>query len=427
MPQPLPQLLLLAFLIGLNAVFAGSEMALVTLRDSQLARLERQSRTGRTLARLARDPNRFLSTTQVGITLAGFLASAIAAVTLADPLVGPLGFLGGAAKPVAIVLVTIALTFVTLVLGELAPKRLAMQGAERWGLVAAGPLAMGARLAAPVVWVLGRSTDGVVRLLGGDPRRHREEISREELRDLALSQSSFSPGQRRIISGAFEIGDRTLGEVMIPRSRVLTVPAAMDATEALATLVGSGHSRAPVVSAGLDDAAGVVHLRDLIDRPGRTAGDVAGELLALPESLLVVGALRTMQAKHQQLAVVVNEHGGAEGIVTVEDLIEELVGEIYDEIDRNVLEVVREPGGSFLIPGSFPMHDLVDLGIELPEGEYTTVAGLVLDRLGHIPRRPGDLVAFDRWTVEVVEVGGRAVTRVRVSPRDGNAAPNRAT
>jgi len=422
-PQPLPQLLLLVVLIGINAVFAGSEIALVTLRDSQLDRLERQSRTGRSLARLARDPNRFLSTTQVGITLAGFMASAIAAVTLADPLVGPLGFLGAAAKPVAVMLVTLVLTFVTLVLGELAPKRLAMQRAERWGLVAARPLAMGARLAAPVVWVLGHATDGVVRLFGGDPHRHREEITRDELRDLALSQSSFSPGQRRIISGAFEIGDRTLGEVMVPRNRVVTVAATADVTEALATLVGAGHSRAPVVSAGLDDASGVVHLRDLAGRSGRTAGEVAAELLILPESLLVVRALRTMQAQHQQLAVVVNEYGGAEGIVTVEDLVEELVGEIYDEIDRNVLEVVRESGGSFLMPGSFPMHDLVDLGVELPEGEYTTVAGLVLDRLGHIPRRPGDVVAFDGWTVEVVEVGPRAVSRVRIAPRRGDPEP----
>ncbi len=417
MPQPLPQLLLLAFLIGLNAVFAGSEIALIALRDSQLTRLEEQSRAGRTLARLARDPNRFLSTVQVGITLAGFLASAIAAVTLAEPLVGPLGFLGRAAKPVAIVLVTIALAFVTLVLGELAPKRLAMQRAERWGLVAARPLSLAARATAPVVWVLGRSTNFVVRLFGGDPLRHREEVTQQELRDLALSQSSFSPGQRRIISGAFEIGDRTLSQVLVPRSRVVTIPATMAAPDALATLVDSGHSRAPVVGTGLDDAAGVVHLRDLIDQSGHTVGEVAGELLALPESLLVVGALRTMQAKRQQLAVVVNEHGGAEGIVTVEDLVEELVGEIYDEIDLNVLEVVREPGGAFLMPGSFPMHDLVDLGIELPEGEYTTVAGLVLDRLGHIPRRPGDVVAFDRWAIEIVDVGTRAITRVRIVPR----------
>jgi putative hemolysin len=168
------QLALVAVLILLNAGFAGSELALISLREGQLQRLEQQHEAGRILARLARDPNRFLSTIQVGITLAGFLASATAAVSLAQPLVEPLAFMGAAAE--AMVLVTLALTFVTLVFGELAPKRVAMQRAERWGLMAARPLAAVARLARPVIWLLGASTDLVVRLVGGDPSRRREEV-----------------------------------------------------------------------------------------------------------------------------------------------------------------------------------------------------------------------------------------------------------
>jgi putative hemolysin len=170
------QLALVAVLILLNAGFAGSELALISLREGQLQRLEQQHEAGRILARLARDPNRFLSTIQVGITLAGFLASATAAVSLAQPLVEPLAFMGAAAEAMAIVLVTLALTFVTLVFGELAPKRVAMQRAERWGLMAARPLAAVARLARPVIWLLGASTDLVVRLVGGDPSRRREEV-----------------------------------------------------------------------------------------------------------------------------------------------------------------------------------------------------------------------------------------------------------
>ncbi|TDB94660.1 DUF21 domain-containing protein, partial [Micromonospora fluostatini] len=169
------QVTLVFVLVLVNAVFAGSEMALVSLRESQLQRLERRSRAGRVLARLARDPNRFLATIQIGITLAGFLASAAAAVSLAAPLVGPLGFLGSAAEPAAIVLVTILLTFVTLVFGELAPKRIAMQRAEGWALLVARPLDALSAVSRPVVWLLGKASDAVVRLTGGDPRARREE------------------------------------------------------------------------------------------------------------------------------------------------------------------------------------------------------------------------------------------------------------
>ncbi|HEY3427923.1 MAG TPA: DUF21 domain-containing protein, partial [Acidimicrobiia bacterium] len=209
----LPQLGVLAFLIILNAVFAGAEIALISLREGQLQRLERRSRTGRILARLARDPNRFLATIQVGITLAGFLASAFAAVTLAEPLVPSLEFLGAAAEPVAILAVTALLTFVTLVFGELAPKRVAMQRAERWGLLMARPLDVLSRGVRPVIWLLDHATNLVVRLMGADPGIHRDQVTEEELRDLVVTQTAFSEGQRRIISGAFEIGDRILRQV----------------------------------------------------------------------------------------------------------------------------------------------------------------------------------------------------------------------
>src|SRR5689334_23337924 len=192
------QIVLVVILVLLNAAFAGSEMALISLRDSQLQRLEQRSRAGRTLARLARDPNRFLATIQIGITLAGFLASAAAAVSLAQPLIGPLGFLGGAAEAAAIVVVTIVLTFFTLVVGELAPKRIAMQRAEGWALLVARPLDVLAAVSRPVVWLLGRSTDLVVRLAGGDPNAARDEVSAEEIRDMVAARQDFSAEQRTI-------------------------------------------------------------------------------------------------------------------------------------------------------------------------------------------------------------------------------------
>jgi putative hemolysin len=412
-----PQLGLVVVLVLLNAAFAGSELALVSLREGQLRRLEQRSSTGAVLARLAREPNRFFATIQVGITLAGFLASASAAVSLSEPLEEHLGFLGGAGRLASIVLVTLVLSYFTLVFGELAPKRIAMQRAERWGLVVARPLSALSTLARPVVWLLSRSTDVAVRLLGGDPHRGREDVTEEELRELVAAHRSFSPQQRRIIDGAFEISQRRLQEVLRPRPDVFVVDAAASCSEARAALSASGHSRAPVVTTGsLDDVIGIVHLRELLSTdPDCTAGAQATPATIFPESLGALDALRQMQVSRVQMAVVVNEHGGAEGIITVEDLVEELVGEIYDETDRDVLMVRREPDGSIVLPGRFPAHDLPDVGVEVPEGQYATVAGFLLWQLQRIPDQPGDVVEVGPWRMTITGVDDRAITEVRIS------------
>lgn len=413
------QVVLVVVLVLLNAAFSGSEMALISLRESQLQRLERQTRTGRTLAKLARDPNRFLATIQIGITLAGFLASAAAAVSLAQPLIEPLSFLGTAAEPAAIFVITIILTFFTLVVGELAPKRVAMQRAEGWALLVARPLDVLATLSRPVIWFLGKATDLVVRMAGGDPNAGREEVSTEEIRDMVAQQQEFTPEQRTIISGAFEIADRTLREILVPRRDVLILPAVMRSPQALQLLVEGGHSRAPVTGPlGLDDVLGVVHLRDLIGADGHVIDHMFTPVF-LPETLKITDAMRQLRTQRQQLAMVVDERGAIDGIITMEDLVEEVVGEIYDETDRDVQSVVREDDGAMLLPGTFPIHDLPDIGVEIEEvdeGDYTTVAGLVLARLGHIPTAPGETVSIDGHTAEVVEVTGRAITRLRLRP-----------
>jgi putative hemolysin len=409
------QLALVAFLIVLNAAFAGSEIALISLREGQLARLESRSASGRALAALARQPNRFLSTIQIGITLAGFLASATAAVALAEPLVEPLGFLGRAARPAAIFTITLALTFVTLVFGELAPKRLAMQRAQTWGLVAARPLTALATAAAPAIWLLSHATDLTVRLFGGDPKLDRQAVTDEEIRDLIAAQSSYTPEQRRIIDGALEVADRTLRQILVPRSRVVALRADLGVTEALERLRMAGHSRAPVFDQDLDDADRTVSVLGLVGRAGRV-GDHARPVVALPESLDAVAALREMQTRREQLALIVSEHGGVEGIVTIEDIVEELVGEIYDEHDRDVQAVVHQADGTLIVAGSFPVHDLVDLGIyTVTDEEVTTVGGLIVDRLGRLPT-VGDEVEVGGVTFRVLATRRRTVDRVHVRP-----------
>jgi putative hemolysin len=407
------ELVLVLVLVLLNAAFAGSEVALISLREGQLKRMEHESGQGRLVARLARDPNQFLSTIQIGITLAGFLASAAAAVSLAQPLVGPLGFLGEAAEPVAVVLVTVVLTFITLVVGELAPKRIALQRPEPWARRTARPLAAITLATRPAVWLLSRTTDLLVRLAGGDPAVQRQEITEEEVRDMVATQGRLRPEQRTILEGAFEVAERRLRDVLVPRRDVIAFAADRPAAQALRTLVATTHSRAPVYRRDLDDVVGVVHLRDLIEASG-TVGEHVRPALALPESLTVLDGLRRLQAERQQLAVVVNEYGGVEGIITIEDLLEELVGEIYDEFDPDVAAVQHQPDGAMLLPGSFPVHDLPDLGVDLPEGPYTTVAGLVLAQLGHLPT-PGETVEVAGWRLEVLGVQRRAITRLRLS------------
>jgi putative hemolysin len=416
MSDVLPQLVLVLVLVVVNATFAGTEMALVSLREGQLQRLRSASSTGAVLARLARQPNQFLATIQIGITLAGFLASAAAAVSLAEPLEGPLSFLGRAAGPTSIIVVTLLLSYVTLVFGELAPKRVAMQKAERWGMVMARPLDFLIRITRPVVWLLSLSTDIAVRLLGGDPDQQREEVTEEELRDMVAAQVTFTPQQRVIIEGAFEIAERTLEQVLVPRSQVFVLDPTLTCDRALELLNESGHTRAPIAPGrNLDDVIGVVHLRQLLGGGERPIAPLALDAPIFPEAARVLTAMRELQLRRAQMAVVVNEHGGVAGIVTMEDLVEELVGEIYDETDPDLTTVRREPDGTIVLPGTFPIHDLDDIDVELPTGDYATVAGLLLERLGRIPV-VGVRVDIDGWGIEIRATERHSITEVALTP-----------
>jgi putative hemolysin len=410
------QIALIAGLLGVNAVLAGSEVALISLREAQVARLEQRGARGRAVAQLARDPNRFLATIQIGITLSGFLASATAAVALAEPLVPLLAPLGGAARPVAIVLVTAVLTFVTLVLGELAPKRIAMQRAEGWVMATGGLLLAIARVSGPFVRLLGVATDVVVRLAGADPDRGRDALTQEEVRDLIATGGLYGPEQRRIITGALEAADRVLREVLRPRTVVVALPGELPAAEGLRRLVASGHSRAPVYTSTIDDAERLVGVMDLVEQDG-TVADHARPVLALPESIGVIEALRRLQSERLSLALVVDEYGGVSGIVTVEDLVEELVGEIHDEYDRDVRDAVVHPDGSVSVVGTFPVHDLEDLGvglgIDVEDSDAVTVAGIVNEQLGRLPR-PGDRVPIGPHMLTIDAVQRRAASRITI-------------
>ncbi len=412
-------------LVALNFALAGSEAALVALRPSRIRILAEESKRGARLARLASQPSRWLASVQIGITLAGFLASATAAVSLAVPLRPLFAWAGDAAEALAVISVTLLLTLFTLVFGELTPKRLALARPEKWALRAATPLLFVSAVFRPLVSFLGFATDSVVRLFGVDPdSRAGERLDADELREL-VRDSLLRPEQAAILRSALELDDRTVRQVLVPRGSVLMLDGTDSAADSARELLAAGHSRAPVRGRDADDILGVVHVRDLVRASDSLpTSALTRPIPVLPESIGVLDALRQVQQGKAQLALVVDEHGGTEGIVTVEDLLEEIVGEIADEFDRDValgVTATRQGEGAPVLPGSFPVHDLVDIGFEVPEGPYATVAGVVLDGLGRIPD-VGDRVVGGDVDFAVRERSGHRITSVQLHRTGGGGS-----
>jgi putative hemolysin len=423
--------MVIAFVL-IGGAFSGAEIALVSLRESQVRALADTGRRGQALNKLLSEPNRFLAAVQVGVTLAGFFSAAFGASTLSAPLadygVDGLGLSRRLADPLAFVLVTIAISYLSLVVGELTPKRLALQRAEGFSLLVAAPLNAIAKLFRPIIWLLSRSTDLLVRLLGGDPGASGESISQEELRDLVAAHESLSSDERRLIDEVFRAGDREVREVMTPRTEVHFLEASMTASRAAKQVAESSWSRYPVAGRNEDDVVGFVHVRDLLlpNHPaGRaaTVGDLVREVKQLPGTARVLTALSQMRKENRHFAIVVDEYGGTDGIVTLEDLIEEVIGDIYDEYDEDVTPDNDEPAeGPHEVDGLWNLDDFADAtGLKLPEGPYETVAGYVLAELGRLPV-VGDTVTVEGRTLTVLELDGRRIARISVSAAPQPAA-----
>jgi putative hemolysin len=415
-------------LIVVEALFVASEMALITLREGQVRALAERGRRGQRVARLVEDPNRFLSAVQIGVTTTALLSSAFGAITLSSSLARALRHAGlghGWAGVVGFLVVTLLIAYVTLVVGELAPKRVALQRAERTASTVGPTLDRFARLMRPVIWMLSASTDVTVRLLGGDPNINREAITEDELRDLVTAHEALSRDERALIDEVFEAGERQLREVMVPRTEVEFLDATWSVSRAVKLASELPHSRYPVVRGSHDEVVGFVHVRDLygptgVARRGIKVGDLAREVLQLPATKRVLPAMSEMRRSGDHLAVVVDEYGGTAGIVTLEDLIEELIGEIRDEYDVEDDDAKRHRGGDIEVEGLLNLDDFAEAtGHELPEGPYETVAGCVMATLGRLPRH-GDAVEVDGLRLKVSKMDGRRVARVRVTVLDAS-------
>ena len=395
-------LLLQLILILINGWFAATEVAVLSLSDAKLRHdAEEGDRVAEQLLRLAESPNRFLSTIQVCITLAGFLGSAFAADRFASRLASWLVSLGVGMDPstlnaVCVVAITLILSYFTLVLGELVPKRIAMQHPEKMARLSCGVLRFCAAAFKPIVWLLSASTNGILRLMGIDPNAEPEEVTEEEIRmmvDMGGESGAIEETEKEMIENIFEFNNRSAEDVMTHRTNVTSIWIGDDEQTILKTIRESGLSRFPVYDEDMDDIIGVLSTRSFLlnaqsDQP-RPLRELIREAYFVPETVQADALFRDMQKKKIHMAIVVDEYGGMSGIVTMEDLLEEIVGNIYDETDHEaVADIVPLTEDTWRISGSAPLEDVAEaLGISLPlEEEYDTLGGLIFSQFTTIPQ-----------------------------------------
>jgi putative hemolysin len=419
------ELLIIGLLIIANAVFVAAEIALVTVRRSRLQqRAEDGDRRATRVLKLLRDPSRFLAVIQIGITFIGFLAAAFAGASIAEgfeSLLEPV--LGASAGVVALLVVTLAVSIVTIIFGELVPKRLALANADRYALVFVRPVEIIGWVLGPLVWLLTVTTNGVARILGV---RNVDEnrLTQEEIRILVEQggeQGVIEAEEEQMIGAVLELGQRRVHEVMIPRIDIVGLPVIATLDTIVDTIVAEGHSRIPVYEDTVDNIVGILYAKDLLpylkgaDNPPQVRTMVRAPLF-VPESMLVDDLLHSLQRRKVHIAIVLDEYGGTAGLVTIEDLLEEIVGDIQDEYDAEEPMIVALSDNEARIDGRASVDDLADhFDIELDptdREEYDTVGGLVYHRIGTVPK-VGDEIEVDgvlRLTVESTD--GRRVAKV---------------
>jgi len=331
--------LIVLFFILVGGFFAAAEIALVSLREAQVKRIaETKGRRGKLLKELHDHPNRFLASVQVGVTVAGFIGAGFGASSL-TPVLSPvldLIFPKSVVSVIAFILITLFIAYFSLVLGELVPKRLALQNSESWALVAAYPIDILARISRPFIWLLSHSTNLIVRLLGGDPSASRQELSGEDLRDLVAGHEELSENERALIDDVFEADDREIKEVMTPRTEVEFLDAESTIPDAALVVEKLPHTKYPVINKTADEVVGFVHVRQLLSLEARKSSkqlrDIAIAVESIPGTTSVLSALAQMRKGNQHLLIVADEYGGTAGIVTLDDLVEELIGDIRHEV-----------------------------------------------------------------------------------------------
>ncbi|MCI1659535.1 hemolysin family protein [Bifidobacterium psychraerophilum] len=421
--------LIVVFLV-IGAVFSGTELALVSLRGSQVERMEQEDARGARVGKIARDPNTFLSTVQIGVTLSGFLSSSVGASSIAPfliPVFERWGVPTNLASPLVTVVLTIVIAYFSIVISELVPKRIAMQRAEQIARAAVPAIDIFSRICRPLIWLIGKNTNGIVRLLGFDPQQAETQVSDDELRVLVSSNTRLSKDERTILDDVFDASETIVAEVMRPRADVVFLDGDMPLAEAAAFVRNEPYSRYPVSGKDFDDVLGFVHVRDLLDirdPEASTVRDVVREGIELPGTSKLLPSLELLRKRGIHLAVVIDEYGGTDGIVTLEDMTEELVGDIRDEYDLpDDHPTKQEPQQAFVngavsVEGGMTLQDFADLtGIELEDGPYETVAGYFLAHTGRMGEIGEVLRSDGGYEMKVTKVDGRRIGTIEVKRR----------
>jgi putative hemolysin len=414
---------IVALLIALGGLFVAAEIALISLRDSQIKQMASKGKRGAKVAQLASNPNRLLGAVQIGVTFCGFLSAALGADRLGEyviPWLEDLGLSNSAARGLSLVGLTLVIAYFSLVFGELVPKRLALSRTEPIALTFAGLIDVTAKLFRPIIWLLSHSTNFVVRIFGIDPNEQRSAMSEEELLDLVAGHAALTDEERDIVEEVFNASERQIHEVMVPRTEVDFFDASLTVGKAINLAIDKAHSRYPVVRGSTDEVIGFIHVRDLLDTTLVSTGGKIQELVRnvmfLPGTKGVLPALTEMRNQRQHLAIVLDEYGGTDGIVTLEDLVECLIGDIRDEYDGDEEEITLETRtGDFEVDGLVSIEDLLDdSGIEIPEGPYETASGFVMHFLGRIPV-VGDVVKVNGIRIAVLTMEGKRAGRLLIS------------
>lgn len=416
-------LALIAGLIVVASFFVAAEIALISLRDSQIRQVATRGKRGARVAQLAQHPNRLLAAVQIGVTVCGFLSAALGADQLGNyviPWLESLGLSNGWSTGFSLIGVTLVIAYFSLVFGELVPKRVALFRAEEIAIRTAGIIDFVANLFRPIIWLLSKSTDLVVRGFGIDPKQARSQMSEEELLDLVAGHAALSEEERDIVEEVFNASERQIHEVMVPRTEVDFMDATLTVGKAIEMAVDKAHSRYPVVRGSTDEVVGFIHVRDLLDTSLANKStkiiELARNIMYLPGTKGILPALSEMRLQGQHLAIVLDEYGGTDGIVTLEDLVEVLIGDIRDEYDdKNSDIAIEDIAGEFEVDGLISIEDLLEqTQLEIPDGPYETASGLVMHHLGRIPAI-NDVVTVAGINFTILSLEGKRVGQLLIS------------
>lgn len=424
----LSQILVLIVLILLNAFFAATEIAFISLNDIKIElKAKEGNKKAKLLQKMLNDPSKFLATIQIGITLAGFLSSAFASDTFADILANKLynlmPFIAMARwREISIIIITIILSYFTLVFGELVPKRIAMKYSEKLSLFAVGIIRTISIFTLPFVKLLTYSTNIISKLFGVTGEEE-ENISEEEIKmmvDVGEENGTIEKGEKEMINNIFEFNDRIVSEIMIPRTQVYALDMELTINEAIDKLnYNTRYSRVPVYDKNIDQVRGIVYLKDMLltqKNKNTKLKNIAREAIYILESVYIDDAFRELKKNKKQIAIVVDEYGGTAGIITIEDILEEIVGEIYDEYDIEEVKYKKIDNNTFLLDGEMPIYEVERiLEIDLPEGDYDTISGYLLFELNRIPndKEKGIIIEKKDIIYKIEKIEGNRIKKIK--------------